>query len=117
MTTEDELIMLRLIEGMHNLALKHKLLEMLESVNLTVETCIEFMQQLELIKKKYNQQTNEGEVYCTNTEFYANTVANGMPGEKNSFPAFGETCSICKRKNHALKVFRYKKIVEEHASG
>ena len=44
MTTEGELIVLRLIEGMHDLALKHELLETLQSVNLTVETCIEFMQ-------------------------------------------------------------------------
>ena len=53
MTTEDELMMLCLINGMHNPAFKHKLLETLQSVNLTVETCIEFIQQLELIKK-YN---------------------------------------------------------------
>ena len=35
MTTEDELTMLRLIEGMHNPALKHKLLETIQSVNLS----------------------------------------------------------------------------------
>ena len=62
MTTEDELIMLRLIEGMPDPAFKHKLLEILQSVNLT---CIEFMQQLELIKK-YNQQPKDGEIYNTN---------------------------------------------------
>ena len=65
MTTEEELIMLCLIEGMLDLAFKRKLLEMLHSINLTVETCIEFVQQLELIKK-YNQQPNEGEAYSTN---------------------------------------------------
>ena len=65
MTTEDELIMLRLIEGMHNPAFKHKLLEMLQSVNFTVETCIEFVQQLELMKN-YNKKLNEGEAYSTN---------------------------------------------------
>ena len=58
MTTEDELIMLRLIEGMHDPAFNHKLLETLQSVNLTVETCIEFVQQLELIKE-YNQQLTQ----------------------------------------------------------
>ena len=63
--TTDELIMLCLIEGMHDPASKHKLLEWLQSINLTVEMCIEFMQQLELIKK-YNQQPNEGEAYSTN---------------------------------------------------
>ena len=44
MTTADELIMLHLIEGMHNLAFKYKLLETLQRVNLTVEICIEFVQ-------------------------------------------------------------------------
>ena len=50
MTTEDELIMIRLIESMHDPAFKHKLLETLQSVNLTVETYTEFVQQLDLIK-------------------------------------------------------------------
>ena len=80
--TTDDLVMLRLIEGTHDPALKHKLLEMLQSVNLTVEICIEFVQQLELIKKMYSQQPNEGEAYSTNKKFYANTVANGMTGGK-----------------------------------
>ena len=86
-TTEDELIMLCLIEGMHDPYFKNKLLEMLQSVNLTVETCIEFVQQLELIKKE--MQTAQ-----TNTKFYAKTVANGMSGKKNNCPAFSKTCSI-----------------------
>ena len=38
---------------------------MLQSVNLTVEISIEFVQQLESIKK-YNQQPNEAEAYSTN---------------------------------------------------
>ena len=46
MTTEDELIMLRLIEGMHDPAFKHKFLETLQSIDLTIETYIEFVQQL-----------------------------------------------------------------------
>ena len=54
MTTEVELIMLRLIEAMHDPAFKHKLLETLQSVNLTVEIWIEFVLRLELIKE-YNQ--------------------------------------------------------------
>ena len=57
--TTDDLVMLRLIEGTHDPALKHKLLEMLQSVNLTVEICIEFVQQLELIKCIANNRTKE----------------------------------------------------------
>ena len=44
MITEDELIMLRLIEGIHDPAFKHKLLETLQGVNLTVEICRDFVQ-------------------------------------------------------------------------
>ena len=59
MTTND-LVMLRLIEGTHDPALKRKLLEMFQSVNLSVEICIEFVQQLELIKKYIaNNRTKE----------------------------------------------------------
>ena len=112
MVTEDELIMLCLIEGMHNPAFKHNLLKMLQSINLTVETCIEFVQQLELIKK-YNQQPNKGDAYSTNKykilcKYYGDQHVTG----KNNCPAFGKTCSICIRKNHASKVCRYKKIEE-----
>ena len=77
--TTDEFIMP--LEGMHDPAFKHKLLETLQSVNLTVETRIEFVQQLELIKK-YNQQSNEGEAQSTNTKFYTNTMVNGISGKK-----------------------------------
>ena len=57
MTTDDELIMLRLIEGIHDPAFKHKLLETLRNVNLTVDTCIEFVLQLQLIKSITNNRT------------------------------------------------------------
>ena len=81
--TADELITLRLIEGLHDPAFKHKSLETLQSVNLTVETCIEFVQLLELIKKKVSKyRTKEECTTQTNTKFYENTVANGMSGKK-----------------------------------
>ena len=73
----------RLIEGMHDTAFKHKLLETLQSVNLTVETYIEFVQRLELIKKRItNNRTKKKRTAQTNTKFHANTVASGMLGEK-----------------------------------
>ena len=83
MTTEEELIILRFIEGMHDLAFKHKLLETLQSVNLIVETCTEFFQQLELIKCITNYQTKEKCTAEINTKFYANTEANSMSRKKN----------------------------------
>ena len=110
MTTENELIVLHLIEGMHDPTFKHKLLEMLQSVNLTVErACVATG-----INKKYNQQLNEGEVYSKNKyEILCKYCSERHVREKNNCPAFGKTCSICKRKIHAPKVCRYKKNVEE----
>ena len=98
MTTEDEFILLRLIEDMHDPAFKQKLSEMLQSVNFTVETCIEFVQQLELIKK-YNQEPNEEEAYSTNKyEILCKYCGERHVKEKNNCPAFGKTYYICKRK-------------------
>ena len=61
MTTEDELIMLRLIECIHGRFFNHKLLKKLHSVNLTAKRSIEFVQQLKLINKKSipNNRTKE----------------------------------------------------------
>ena len=76
------------------------LLETLQNVNLTVETYIEFVQQLEFIKKCItNHRTKEKRTAQTNTKFYANTAANGMLG-KNNFSDLGKKYSICIRKNH-----------------
>ena len=95
MTTEDELIMLRSVEGMHDPAFKHKLFETLQSFNLTVQTFIEFVQQLELIKKKkYNQQPNEilckhcGERYITE-KIFAQPSVRHAPFEKEKITPKG----------------------------
>ena len=109
MTTEDELVMQRLTEGMHDPAFKHKLLETLKSVNLTIET---FVQQLELIKKG-NQQPNEREAYGTNMKFYANTVVNSMSEGKIIAQPLVRYAPFAKEKKSYLKVCRYKKKVEE----
>ena len=64
---------------MHDPAFKHKLSETLQSVNLTIETCTAFMQQLVLIKKSItNNRTKEKRIAQTNTKFYANTQSNSM---------------------------------------
>ena len=108
MSTEDELIMLRLIEGMHHSAFKQKVLETFQSVNLTVETSIEFVQELELIKS--NQYLNKGEAYSSNKYEILRKFCRKRRVLGNNCPAVSKACSICKQKNHAPKVCRYKKI-------
>ena len=50
-------------------------------------------------KKKYNQQPNEVEAYSTNKyKILCKYCGEWHVKEKNIYPAFGKTCSICKRK-------------------
>ena len=45
MTIEEELIQLRFIEGLHDVDQKNKILECLQGNNMTLEACVEFVQQ------------------------------------------------------------------------
>ena len=49
MTIEVELIQLHFIEGLHKMEQKNKILEYLQGNNMTLESCVEFVQQLEMI--------------------------------------------------------------------
>lgn len=50
-STEDELIVLRLIGGMSDISNKHKILERFQAHNTNLEAGLVFLQQLELIQK------------------------------------------------------------------
>lgn len=98
-TTEEELIQLRLIEGMHNSAHRYKLMEQLQLTNMPLNMCIEFIQQQELIHT-YNQNKNKSyeeimaETYTVQTK-RKNCAYCGKIHEmkKEKCPAFGKTCS------------------------
>lgn len=48
---EDELIVLRLTEGMFGISYKRKIPERLQAHNRNLEACVDFLQQLELIQE------------------------------------------------------------------
>ena len=52
-TIEEDLIQLRLIEGMYNAPHRYKIMEQLQIGNISLNSSIDFIQQQELIKK-YN---------------------------------------------------------------
>ena len=64
-------------------------------------------------KSTTNNRTKKKRTALTNPKFYTNIVANGMSGEKNNCPAFGKTCSICKRKNHHRRCADTKKMLKK----
>ena len=50
-TIEDDLIQLRLIEGMYNASHRYKIMKQLQIGNMSLNTCVDFIQQQELIQK------------------------------------------------------------------
>ena len=57
-TTEEDIIQLRLIEGMHNASRRYKIMEQLQIENMSLNTCIDFIQQQKLIQK-YNHDKSQ----------------------------------------------------------
>lgn len=63
MSIEEELIELRLIDCMHNISRRYKMLEQLQLSKLTLNSCVNFIQQ-ELMKKFYLKE-NQDEIAVT----------------------------------------------------
>ena len=57
-TIEEKLIQSRLIDGMYNASHRHKIIEQLQIGNMSLNTCIDFIQQQELIQK-YNDDKSQ----------------------------------------------------------
>ena len=74
------------------------------------EATIEFLQELELIKK-FNQQTDSQDTYST-TKLVIKCKYCGKEDEKNKSkcPVLGRIFSNCKNKNHFQVEYNYKRI-------
>ena len=113
-TIEEELIQLRLIEGMCNLSHRCKLLEQLQLGDMSLNACVEFIQQQELIEK-FNQNENpNSEPRVAETFTIKKTRRCSFCGyeherKKEKCPAYGKTCANCLNKNHFQTVCKFKK--------
>ena len=131
-TGEDDLIQMRLIDGLHDMNLKMKLLEFLQSSKSAhnLSTCVEFLQQLEQIKeykgksmpeKGLSQPAIPVEVAHVDnpgpgTAKRKQCYACGMSHARNRCPAFGKTCVKCQKKNHFARVCRGKPVVFDRSA-
>ena len=57
-TIEEDLIQLRLIEGMYNASQRYKIIKPPQIGNMSLKTCIDFIEQEELIQK-YNHEKSK----------------------------------------------------------
>lgn len=104
-TIEEDLIQLRLIEGMCNASHRYKIMEQLQIGNMSLNTCIDFIQQQELIQKYNHHKSQPSEqifadmymlkkirkcAYCGHEH-----GKNKIKIKKEKFSAFGKTCTNC----------------------
>ena len=125
MSIHEELIQLRFIEGLHEQSQKDKMLERLQSYDMALEQCIEFVQQLELISEFKKEEKEEAMVFSMkktaridkqtqkeeqNRELvkckYCNFIHKN--GRKFNCPAFEKNCFVCERPNHFSSVCPFK---------
>ena len=121
---EEKLTQSRLIDGMYNASHRHKIIEQLQIGNMSLNICIDYIQQQELIQK-YNQDKSQSseqifaDIYML-IFFKCSYCAYEHEIEKEKCPTFGKTCTDCLKKNHfqALSKFKRKcaKRAEENES-
>ena len=112
-TIVEDLIQLRLIEGMYNASHWYKIMEQLQIGNMSLNTCIDFIQQQELIQK-YHYKSQPNEQIFTDTYVLKKILKCSYCGREHEIkrekrPAFGKTCTNCLRKNNFQAVCKFKK--------
>lgn len=121
-SAEDELIQMRLIAGLNNSGHKIKLLEYIQSTrdNVTLNSCVEFALQLELIgvfnQKAFpdasqmvgQQAALVAQVDKYKTKEVAKCIYCGRNHMRGQCPAFGKKCKKCGKSNHFAVVCRSK---------
>ena len=122
-TAEDELIQMRLVDGIHNSSHRVKLLEYMQAADTTpsLDNCVQFAQQLELIQrfKGDDRDTKESAMSMEVAHVDRNKQSNapcrfcGRTHSHGRCPAYGKTCSKCSRKNHFAAVCRSNKAAHE----
>ena len=108
-TSEDELLQMRLVDGLYNKQHKVKLLEFFQTSatnDMILEACVQFVQQLEIIEK-FNKESNGPAEMATDSSVAfvdkkraerENCKWCGTLHEPRKCPAYGKTCNKCKKK-------------------
>ena len=102
MFIKDELILLRLIEGMHDVAYKHKILARLQLNEMNLGASVEFLQQLELIDEFNNSKVNVEAYGTTKSLIKCKRCGKEHKGDISKCPGQGKL--NCKRKKHFQSV-------------
>ena len=119
-TAEDELILMRLVDGLVNSTHRIKLLEFMQSATTepSLDNCVQFAQQLEMIQSYNSKQpgdTDGGHMAEITVSHVDRNKTNaivkdckfcGKSHARGKCPAFGKTCNKCRKQNHFSVVCR-----------
>ena len=108
-TIEEDLIQLWLIEGMYNASHRYKIMEQLEIGNTSLNTCIDFLQQQELIQKDNHDKSQYSEQIFADTYMLKIFLKCSYCGREHEIkrekcPAFENTGTNCLKKKHIQAV-------------
>ena len=89
-------------------------MEQLQIGNMPLNSCIDFIQQQELIQKYNHYQSQPSEQIFTDTYMLKNFLKFSYCGREHEIkrekcPAFGKTCTNCLKKNHFQAICKFKK--------
>ena len=118
MSKEDDLIIMRLIDGLIINEHKRKILERLQESDMSLEKIVESLQQLELIRD-YNttvpaeisfasQKAQRPSKIGASQEPAATCRYCGTKHSRGKCPAYGKQCLKCSKRNHFASVCRSK---------
>jgi hypothetical protein len=119
LSKEDELVLMRLIDGLSSTELKRRILERLQDAEQTLEATLQSLQQLEQINS-YNAKPAAVEIAHSSQKYNrtqssspANCKFCGGSHAKGKCPAFGKKCSNCQKRNHFAAVCRSRRVHHE----
>ena len=117
-TIEGDLIQLRLIEGMYNTSHWYKIMEWLQIRNMSLNTCLDFIQQQELIQKYNHHKSQPSEQIFADTYMLKKILKmfvlwTGTWNKKGKMPSIWEDlCKLLKKEPFSSSMQIWKKSLE-----
>jgi hypothetical protein len=119
-TAENEMIIMRLVDGLKSGPVKQKILEniqMLPSTTVTLDYVVQLAQQFEMLNVPVPQNTGFSSIArveksSNSNAFIDNCQYCGGSHPKNKCPSYGKSCKNCGKLNHFAKVCRAKNVKE-----
>ena len=118
-TAEEEMILMRFVDGLYSDTLRQKLLESIQmstSGKLTLDNVVNMAKQFEMLNLSNTSQPHEVCRVTRQQPLRTNTIPScrycGTSHAVRKCPAYGKECLKCGRKNHFSKVCRSKEVTE-----